>query len=100
VPSVVELATAPEDRDVLAFYANSGTVGRTVIAPPGLPAERIAMLRSAFDATMKDTEFRAEIDATKLELEPMAGAELQALVEASTRVSSAVLARARAARAE
>jgi tripartite-type tricarboxylate transporter receptor subunit TctC len=100
VPSVVELATAPEDRDVLAFYANSGTVGRTVIAPPGLPAERIAMLRSAFDATMKDTEFRAEIDATKLELEPMAGAELQALLEASTRVSSAVLARARAARAE
>jgi len=49
---------------------------------------------------MKDAEFRAEIDATKLELEPMAGAELQALVEASTRVSSAVLMRARAARAE
>jgi hypothetical protein len=58
------------------------------------------MLRSAFDATIKDADFRAEIDATKLELEPMAGAELQALVEASTRVSSAVLARARAARAE
>jgi tripartite-type tricarboxylate transporter receptor subunit TctC len=100
VPAVVELATAPEDRDVLAFYANSGTVGRAVIAPPGMPAERIAMLRSAFDATMKDAEFRAEIEATKLELEPMTGAELQALVEASTRVSSAVLTRARAARAE
>src|SRR5262245_37153549 len=99
VPAVVELATAPEDRDVLTFYANSGTVGRAVIAPPGMPAERIAILRSAFDATMKDTEFRAEIDATKLELEPMAGAELQKLVEASTRVSDTVLARARAARA-
>jgi tripartite-type tricarboxylate transporter receptor subunit TctC len=100
VPAVVELAKAPEDRDVLAFYANSGAVGRAVIAPPGLPAERIAMLRSAFDATMKDAEFRVEIDTTKLELEPMAGAELQALVEASTRVPSAVLMRARAARAE
>jgi tripartite-type tricarboxylate transporter receptor subunit TctC len=100
VPAVVELAKASEDRDVLAFYANSGTVGRAVIAPPGMPAERIAMLRSAFDATMKVAEFRAEVEATKLELEPMTGVELQKLVEASTRVSSAVLSRARAARAE
>jgi len=100
VPAVVELANTPEDRDVLAFYANSSAVGRSVIAPPGMPAERMALLRSAFDATMKDSEFRAEIEATKLELEPMAGADLQALVEATTRVSGAVLARARAARAE
>jgi tripartite-type tricarboxylate transporter receptor subunit TctC len=100
VPAVLELAKTPEDRDVLAFYANSGTVGRAVIAPPGLPAERVAMLRAAFDATMRDAEFRAEIEATRLELDPMAGAELQALVEASTRVSDAVLTRARAARAE
>ncbi len=100
VPAVVELAATPEDRDVLAFYANSGTVGRAVIAPPGLPTERVAMLRAAFDATMKDAEFRAEIEATRLALDPMAGAELQALVEASTRVSGAVLTRARAARAE
>ena len=100
VPAVVEVAKTPEDRDVLAFYANSGTVGRSVIAPPGLPAERVAMLRAAFDATMRDSEFRADIEVTRLELEPMAGAELQALVEASTRVSSTVLARARAARAE
>jgi hypothetical protein len=52
-----------------------------------MPAERVAMLRSAFDATMKDPEFRAEIAATRLELKPMAGAELQALVDALTRVS-------------
>jgi tripartite-type tricarboxylate transporter receptor subunit TctC len=100
VPAVVELARTPEDRDVLAFYANSGTVGRSVIAPPGLPAERVAMLRAAFDATMKDTEFRAEIEATGLALDPMTGAELEALVEAATRVSGAVLTRARAGRAE
>jgi tripartite-type tricarboxylate transporter receptor subunit TctC len=100
VPAVVELGATPEDKDVLGFYANSGAVGRAVMAPPSLPADRIAMLRSAFDATMKDSEFLAEIATTKLEFEPMAGAELQALVEASTRVSSAVLARARAVRSE
>ena len=82
------------------LLCNSGTVGRAVIAPPGLPAERVAMLRAAFDGTMRDAEFRAEIEATKLELDPMAGADLQALVAASTRVSDTVLARARAARAE
>jgi len=53
-----------------------------------------------FDATLKDREFLAEIEATKLDFEPMSGAELQSLVVASTRVSSTVLERARAARAE
>jgi tripartite-type tricarboxylate transporter receptor subunit TctC len=100
VPAVVELATTSEDREVLAFYANSGTVGRAVIAPPGLSAERVALLRSAFDATMRDADFRAEIATLRLDFEPMAGTELQALVEASMRVSGAVLARARAARSE
>ena len=100
VPAVVELGAMPEDKDVLGFYANSGAVGRAVMAPPGLPADRIAMLRSAFDATMKDGELLSEIATTKLEFEPMAGAELQALVEASTRVSSAVLGRARAVRSD
>jgi tripartite-type tricarboxylate transporter receptor subunit TctC len=100
VPAVVELGATPEDKEVLGFYANSGAVGRAVMAPPGLPADRIAMLRSAFDATMKDGEFLSEIATTKLEFDPMTGTELQALVEASTRVSSAVLARARTVRSE
>ena len=100
IPAVVELARTSEDRDVLAFYANSGAVGRALIAPPGLPAERVALLRRAFDATMRDAAFRAEIATMRLDFEPMAGAELQALVEASTRVSGTVLARAKAARGE
>jgi hypothetical protein len=49
---------------------------------------------------MRDAEFRAEIATMRLDFEPMTGSELQALVEAATRVSSTVLARARAARAE
>ena len=98
VPAVVELGATQEDKAVLGFYANSGAVGRSVIAPPGMSADRIAMLRAAFDATMKDKEFLSEIETTKLEFEPMAGADLQALVDASTKVTNAVLARARAAR--
>ena len=61
MPAVVEFGRTQEDKDVLGFYANSGAVGRAVIAPPDMPAERVAMLRAAFDATMKDAEFLAEI---------------------------------------
>jgi tripartite-type tricarboxylate transporter receptor subunit TctC len=98
VPAVIEFGKEPDDIDVLKFYANSGLVGRSVVAPPGLPGERVGMLRKAFDDTLKDPEFLAEIKKLNLDFEPMMGAELQALVEASTKVSSAVLARARAAR--
>jgi tripartite-type tricarboxylate transporter receptor subunit TctC len=100
VPAVVELGTTREDKAVFAFYASSGAVGRAMFAPPGVPADRIALLRSAFDATMTDADFTAEIATTKLEFDPLSGADLQALVESSTTVTSAVLARARAARAE
>jgi tripartite-type tricarboxylate transporter receptor subunit TctC len=100
VPAVVEFGKTREDKDVLRFYANSGAVGRAVIAPPGMPADRVALLRTAFDTTLKDPDFLAEIKTTKLEFDPLPGAELQALVEASSKVSSAVLDRARAARAE
>ena len=91
---------AREDKDALAFHAASGAVGRTVIAPPNLDAEMTRMLRAGFDATMKDAAFLAEIESTKLEFEPMSGWQLQALVNTSTNVTSAVLQRARTARAE
>ena len=101
MPAVVEFGKTQEGKkDVFRFYANSGAVGRAVIAPPGMPADRVALLRTAFEATLKDTDFLAEIKTTKLEFEPLPGAALQALVEASSKVSSAVIDRARAARAE
>jgi tripartite-type tricarboxylate transporter receptor subunit TctC len=100
IPAVVEFGNTQDDKDVLSFYASSGAVGRAVIAPPEMPAERVAMLRSAFAATLKDADFLAEIETTKLEFDPLPGAELQTLVEASTKVSSTVLQRARAVRPE
>jgi tripartite-type tricarboxylate transporter receptor subunit TctC len=100
VPAVVEFGKTQEDKDVLSFYASSGAIGRAVIAPPDMAAERIAMLRAAFDATLKDAEFLAEIETTKLEFDPLPGTELQKLVEASSKVSSAVIERARAVRTD
>jgi tripartite-type tricarboxylate transporter receptor subunit TctC len=75
-------------------------VGRSVLAPPGMPADRVQMLRDAFSATLQDPEFLAEVKKLNLDFQPMPGVELQKLIEQSTKVSDAVLARARAARGE
>jgi len=100
VPLVLDMARTEEQRQILKLILTSQETARPFAAPPGVPADRTAALRAAFDATMKDADYLAEIASTKLEFEPMPGAELQALVETSTRVTPAVLARARAVRAE
>ena len=51
---------------------------RPVLAPPGVPAERVTELRAAFDATMADPTFRAEIDKRSLHIDPMRGADMTA----------------------
>ncbi len=81
VPYVPDLAKSPEDRTAIEFlYAGQG-IGRPFIAPPGLPPERVKMLREAFDATMKDPEFIAEVRLRKLNLEPENGAYLERLIK-------------------
>jgi tripartite-type tricarboxylate transporter receptor subunit TctC len=51
------------------------------VAPPGVPVERIRALRDAFDAVMKDPEFIADAKKQNLEVDPVSGPEIQALVE-------------------
>jgi tripartite-type tricarboxylate transporter receptor subunit TctC len=81
VPFVVDLAQSPEDKQAIEFlYAGQG-IGRPFIAPPGLPPERLKMLRDAFDATMQDPEFIAEANLRKLTLDPANGEQLQALIQ-------------------
>jgi tripartite-type tricarboxylate transporter receptor subunit TctC len=80
VPFVLDLARTAEQRLAIEFlYAGQG-IGRPFVAPPGLPADRLKMLRSAFNATMKDADFAAEVQKSKLELEPDDGEHLTALI--------------------
>jgi hypothetical protein len=81
VPFVVDLAKNQEDKQAIEFlYAGQG-IGRPFIAPPGLAPERLKMLRDAFDATMKDSEFIAEANLRKLTLDPESGEQLEALIK-------------------
>ena len=95
VPAVVELAGNEEDRRLLDFYASGGEVGRSFLAPPGVPADRVAALRRAFDATMKDREFIAEVEKARAEYSPMTGEALQKLIADTAGVSPAIVERMR-----
>src|SRR5436190_1782268 len=59
----------------------TGELGRPFIAPPGLPAERVAALRQAFDATMQDPEFLADAATAQKEIRPIGWEEMEKLVQ-------------------
>ena len=81
VPFVVDLARNAEQKQAIEFlYAGQG-IGRPFVAPPDMPAERLKMLRDAFNATMTDADFVAEARKSKLEIEPETGEHLAALIE-------------------
>jgi tripartite-type tricarboxylate transporter receptor subunit TctC len=80
-PSVVELAQRDEDRRILDFYVTGAEVGRSFIAPPGLPPERAKTLRAAFmKMSLEDAEYRAELERAKAPVNAMPGDELQKMI--------------------
>ncbi len=81
VPNVESLAKSDADRQVFELVLEGSRLGRAVLAPPGVPEERVAALRSAFDATMKDPDFLAASREARIEVEPATGAELQKVVD-------------------
>jgi tripartite-type tricarboxylate transporter receptor subunit TctC len=97
VPTVVELARNDEERAILSAVMNATEVGTAFFTTPNMPADRVAALRRAFDATMKDPEFLAEAARTKLTVNPITGEELQKLVAEVSNLSPALLEKVRAA---
>jgi tripartite-type tricarboxylate transporter receptor subunit TctC len=86
-PTIVELADQPQAREVLNFIASGSEIGRSILAPPNVPAERIAALRGAFDQLAKDPDFIRVSAQRKLDVEPLPGAEVQQLVTEAMRVT-------------
>ena len=83
VPTLVELATTPDDKQVMAFLSTPAVLGRAVAAPPGIPADRLAVLRKAFDDTMQDADFQKDLISRHLSIGPTEGAEIAAFIEKS-----------------
>ena len=78
VPTFIELVKTPEDRKLVDFIGLMQFMGRSIATPPGVPPERLAALRKAFDATVKDPAFIAAVEARKMELNPRTGNQFQA----------------------
>jgi tripartite-type tricarboxylate transporter receptor subunit TctC len=80
LPRMIDLVNTDEDRRVMEIFAASSVVGRSFVAPPGLPAARVEELRSGFLAMVKDEVFLNDIAKMNFDLEPLSGAELQAFI--------------------
>ena len=80
VPLIMEFAKNDRQRASLKIILSRQTMGRPFIAPPGLPDDRRAALRAAFDATMKDPEFLAEAKARGQEVNPVGGEAIDRLL--------------------
>jgi len=96
-PSLGEVGDTPEDKQVFALYASGSAIGRSVLAPPAVPAERVSALRAAFAAMVRDGEFIADLQRMNVELEPLPGEQVAELVSRTLAVPAAVRERAKLA---
>jgi tripartite-type tricarboxylate transporter receptor subunit TctC len=81
VPLIIDLAKTDEQKKILELIFARQVMGRPFLAPPGIPADRAAALRTAFMDTMKDKEFLADARKAKMEITPVPGEQLETLVK-------------------
>ena len=81
VPTAIELAPTEADRALFRLYAVKFNMARPLVLPPEVPAERIAALRAAFDATMKDPQYIEEAKRIGLDVNPLGGEAIARLIE-------------------
>lgn len=97
-PLLLDLVAGDAQREPVArFLSLTTAISRPLAAPPLVPAERVTLLRKAFDATMKDAAFLAEADRLKLDVDPMTGAEVEAAIRQVLATPADVIARTQAA---
>jgi tripartite-type tricarboxylate transporter receptor subunit TctC len=80
VPNALEFAKTESDRRVIELFLTQKTVARPIIAPPGVPAERVAILRAALAALAKDQEFLADVERSGMEASPTSGEAVDKVV--------------------
>jgi tripartite-type tricarboxylate transporter receptor subunit TctC len=97
VPMFLSQAKTDAERAALELMLARLEYGRPFFLPPNVPAERVAALRRAFDATMKDPAYLAEADKLKVEVDPLKGEEVAALVDQVFRTPPETVARVRTA---
>jgi tripartite-type tricarboxylate transporter receptor subunit TctC len=98
VPLVLDFAANPEERAALELVFAPMALARPFLGPPGIPADRLAFLRRAFELTIADAEFKAEAERLKLEVSPLSADEIIALLRRLYQTPASVVERAKAGR--
>jgi tripartite-type tricarboxylate transporter receptor subunit TctC len=97
VPLALDLARTDADRDGLRLVVSPNLIARPFAAPPGLPADRLEVLRTAFNATVSAPEYQAEAQARGLHFELVTGAEIEELLRRLYATPKDIVERMRAA---
>jgi tripartite-type tricarboxylate transporter receptor subunit TctC len=94
VPTVFDVLKSEEQRKVLTFFSGNVLLGRPILVPPGVPADRVALLRRAFAQAMKDPALLKEADAMSFEIAFQDGAKIASLVASIAATPPDVVAKA------
>ena len=95
VPLMFELGRGAESQAVLRFLSADTAISRTIVATPGIPADRVSALRKAFDATMSDKAFLADADKSRIDITPSTGDQARKVAESILAAPANVRAKAK-----
>jgi tripartite-type tricarboxylate transporter receptor subunit TctC len=95
VPSWIDIAKSDDDKKLLGLFGINADIGKSIVAPPGIAPERVQVLRKAFADMLKDPAFLAEVKATNMDFDPVAGGALQKMVLDAISVPQSLRERAR-----
>ena len=81
IPTAIEIMPTPEGKQLFEIAFAEQVMGRPFVLPPGVPADRVQALRAAFDAAVKDRALLEDAKAQNMEIDPVTGAAINALLD-------------------
>ena len=94
---MTDFATDDESRQILKLFSTDVVIGRPFVTAPGVPAERVALLRKAFDDMMKDPAYLKDAAAAGIDVNPVDGGKIQQIVTDLVRTPDNIVAKAKLA---
>jgi tripartite-type tricarboxylate transporter receptor subunit TctC len=89
VPLAMDYVKTPADREVMELFLAQKSAARPVVAPPGIPADRIAAIRAGFDKMIEDADFLKDAQSAKLEIDPAPAASIEKVIKIFAATSEA-----------
>jgi len=97
VPLLLDFAKSDESRQILKLFSTDVVIGRPFVTSPGVPIERVTLLRKAFDEMLKDPAYLKDAAAAGLDVSPVVGTKIQDIVADLVRTPDNIVAKAKLA---